>query len=84
MSELLQWTAAVIVLCAYAFLLMGLWPALSYRYLTANLIGGVGLCAAAALSHQWGFVVVESAWAAVAGWTMLSRKRASGIRAPAA
>src|SRR5581483_8585602 len=83
-SELLQWTAAVIVLVAYALLLMGRWPALSYRYLTSNLVGGIGLCAAAALSHQWGFVVVEAAWAAVAGWTMLSRTRAAQVGAPTA
>ena len=59
MSEALQWSAAVIVLAAYALSLRGVWSVRSYRYLGFNLIGGFGLCAAAVISHQWGFVLLE-------------------------
>jgi hypothetical protein len=83
-SEVLQWTAAVVVLVAYALSLMGVWSVLSYRYLAFNLVGGFGLSAAAAISHQWGFVLLEGVWGTVAGWSMISRLRGRDIRAPSA
>jgi len=82
MSEALQWTAAVVVLVAYALSLMGVWSVLSYRYLAFNLIGGFGLSAAAAISHQWGFVLLEGVWGAVAGWSIISRLRGGDARMP--
>jgi hypothetical protein len=83
MSEALQWTAAVVVLIAYGLSLMGVWSVVSYRYLALNLIGGFGLSAAAAISHQWGFVLLEGVWGAVAGWSIISRLRGRGVRIPA-
>jgi hypothetical protein len=83
MSEALQWTAAVVVLIAYALSLMGVWSVLCYRYLALNLIGGFGLSAAAAISHQWGFVLLEGVWGAVAGWSIISRLSGRGVRIPA-
>jgi hypothetical protein len=82
MSEALQWTAAVVVLAAYSLSLMGVWSVLSYRYLAFNLTGGFGLCAAAAISHQWGFVLLEGVWGAVAGWSIISRLRGRDLRVP--
>jgi hypothetical protein len=82
MSELLQWSAAVIVLIAFAASQRGLWPVTSYRYLLLNFIGGTGLSAAAALSHQWGFVLLEGVWALVAGWGLSARLRGREIRVP--
>ena len=83
MSEALQWSAAVIVLAAYALSLRGVWSVRSYRYLGFNLIGGFGLCAAAVISHQWGFVLLEGVWGATAGWGIVARVRGREIRAPA-
>jgi hypothetical protein len=83
MSEALQWSAAVVVLLAYALSLKGVWSVRSYRYLTANLIGGFGLSAAAAISHQWGFVLLEGVWGATAGWGIVARARGREIRVPA-
>jgi hypothetical protein len=83
MSEALQWTAAVVVLVAYALSLSGVWSVLSYRYLVLNLIGGFGLSAAAAISHQWGFVLLEGVWGAVAGWSIIGRLRGRAVRVPA-
>ena len=53
MSEALQWSAAIVVLVAFALCQWGSWPARSYRYLLCNVAGGAGLSAAAFLSHQW-------------------------------
>ena len=83
MSEALQWSAAVIVLVAYALSLKGIWSVRSYRYLGFNFVGGFGLSAAAAISHQWGFVLLEGVWGAVAGWSIVTRLRGGDIRVPA-
>jgi hypothetical protein len=83
MSEALQWSAAIVVLVAYALSLKGTWSVRSYHYLVANFIGGFGLSAAAAISHQWGFVLLEGVWGAVAGWSILTRIRGGEIRVPA-
>jgi hypothetical protein len=82
MSEVLQWSAAVFVLVAYALSLMGVWSGRSYGYLVFNLIGGFGLCAAAAISHQWGFVLLEGVWGAGAGWSIVTRLRGHELRVP--
>ncbi len=82
MSELLQWSAAVIVLLAFALSQRGVWPVTSYRYLLLNFIGGAGLAAAAVLSHQWGFVLLEGVWALVAGWGISARLRGREVGIP--
>jgi hypothetical protein len=65
MSEVLQWTGAVAVLVAFALSQWGAWSVISYRYLASNFLGGAGLSAAAVISHQWGFVLLEGVWALV-------------------
>jgi hypothetical protein len=81
MSEVLQWSGAVAVLIAFALSQRGMWPVTAYPYLLLNFIGGTGLSAAAALSHQWGFVLLEGVWAAVAGWGISARLRAREVHA---
>jgi hypothetical protein len=83
MSEGLQWAAAIVVLAAFALSQMGSWTVRSYRYLACNFVGGAGLSAAAALSHQWGFVLLEGVWAAVAARSILARLTGHEGRLPA-
>jgi hypothetical protein len=83
MSEALQWAAAIVVLVAFALSQTGSWAVRSYRYLVCNLLGGAGLSAAAALSHQWGFVLLEGVWAAVAARSILARLTGREGRLPA-
>jgi hypothetical protein len=82
MSEALQWSAAIVVLVAFALSQRGVWSVTSYRYLVLNFIGGAGLSAAAALSHQWGFVLLEGVWAVVAGLGISTRLRGREVRVP--
>jgi hypothetical protein len=83
MSEGLQWAAAIVVLAAFALSQMGSWTVRSYRYLVCNFVGGAGLSVAAALSHQWGFVLLEGVWAAVAARSILARLTGHERRLPA-
>jgi hypothetical protein len=82
-SEALQWSGAIVVLIAFGFSQAGRWAASSYRYLVLNLIGGIGLSAAAALSHQWGFALLEGVWGLVAAWGISNRLRGREVRIPA-
>ncbi len=82
MSEALQWSAAVVVLIAFALSQRGVWRVTSYPYLLLNFTGGIGLSAAAALSHQWGFVLLEGVWAAVAAWGLSARLRGRAVHTP--
>ena len=84
MSELLQWAAAIVVLVAFGLSQWGVWSVASYRYLWFNFVGGAGLSAAAALSGQWGFVVLEGVWALVAGRSIITRLRGRPVHVPAA
>jgi hypothetical protein len=81
-SEALQWGAAIVVLAAFAFSQRGRWTVTSYPYLLLNCVGGAGLSAAAALSHQWGFVLLEGVWGLVAAWGILTRLRRREPRSP--
>jgi hypothetical protein len=73
MSQVLQWVGAVLVLVAFALSQWGMWSVRSYRYLTCNFFGGGGLAAAAVLTRQWGFLLLEGVWALVAGRGILVR-----------
>ena len=84
MSEVLQWIAAIVVLAAFAASQWGVWSVLSYRYLICNCLGGAGLSAAAALSHQWGFVLLEGVWALVAARSIVARLSGREVRLPTA
>jgi hypothetical protein len=84
MSEALQWAAAIVVLAAFGLSQWGRWSVLSYRYLVSNFLGGAGLSAAAVLSSQWGFVVLEGVWALVAARSIFVRVSGRELNLPTA
>jgi len=73
MSQVLQWAGAVLVLAAFALSQWNVWSVRSYLYLTFNCVGGAALAAAAVLTRQWGFLLLEGVWALVAGRGLLVR-----------
>ena len=72
MSEL-QIAGALLVLAAFALLQFRRLDSRSLVYLGLNVVGAGSVAVAAAAEHQWGFLLLESVWAAVAGWALARR-----------
>ena len=49
----------------------------SYRYLVFNLVGSAVLAVDAYSGGQWGFLLLEGAWAVVSAWGLYTRMRES-------
>jgi len=74
-AQLIQIAGAVLILAAYTGAQLRRLDQHSPGYLWANLVGSGVLAALAWLEGQWGFVLLESVWAAVSGWGLLSLLR---------
>jgi hypothetical protein len=80
-NQVLQITGALLILAAFAAAQAGWLHHKSLGYLLPNLIGSVGLAAAAMPGHQWGFLLLEGSWAItsmVGTVTVLVRSRQAG------
>ena len=77
-GQLLQVSGALLVLAAFALAQVRVLSTQSLRYLVANLVGAAILAVEAYLEAQWGFLLLEGAWALVSAWGLAARVRASG------
>lgn len=82
MSVALQWIGAILCLIAFGLSQLTTWPVASYRYLVFNLVGGTMLSVSAAITHQWGFVLLEGVWALVAAWGITNRLHGPELSKP--
>jgi hypothetical protein len=76
MELVAQIVAAILILLAYAALQKGTMSTQSVVYLTLNIVGSVVLTALAALEAEWGFVLLEAAWAVISLWGLVRVLRA--------
>ncbi len=74
MGQLLQIGGAVAILVAFALAQAGRLDPASRRYLLLNLAGSAVLAAEAYLGAQWGFLLLEAAWAAVSARGLLVQR----------
>ena len=65
---------ALLILGAFAALQFGRTRPTAAAYLWANLTGAGLLAVVAAIESQWGFLLLESVWAAVAATTLWQRR----------
>jgi hypothetical protein len=84
MSQLLQIVGALLVLGGFAGAQLGRLDQKSVLYLLLNVVGAGLLAVLAALGRDWGFLLLEGVWAAVAAvalaGVLAGRRRARRIR----
>jgi hypothetical protein len=66
MLVIVQVAGALLVLAPFAAHQFGKLDAGAHTYLWPNLVGSTALAVLAAINGQWGFLLLEAAWAAVA------------------
>jgi hypothetical protein len=68
MEATVQIAGALAILAAFALAQAGALDQRSRRYLALNLAGSAVLAVDAYVGRQWGFLLLEGAWAVVSAW----------------
>jgi hypothetical protein len=80
MDQAIQIVGALLILAAFAAVQFDRMRPDSRLYLTLNLIGSAILAVLALIAAQWGFVLLETVWAAVSAWSLAAALRVSRSR----
>ena len=75
MEQLVQIVGAILILVAFAAAQFGAMDPHSRLYLVLNFAGSLILAVLAWREHQWGFLLLETVWAAVSLWGLRSSLR---------
>ncbi|MDP8956737.1 MAG: hypothetical protein M3N24_07250 [Actinomycetota bacterium] len=75
MEQFVQIGGAVAILAAFIALQLGVVEATSWSYLVLNLVGAAVLAVVAAADRDWGFLLLETVWTAVSGWSLIRKLR---------
>ena len=75
MDQVIQVAGAALILTAYVAAQMERLDPQSHLYLGLNLVGSIILAVLAAIGAQWGFLLLEGAWAIVSLWGLTKPKR---------
>ena len=84
MGQLLQIAGAALILVAFLLAQAGRLDQHAYPYLLLNICGSALLAVLAAAERQWGFLLLEGAWALVSLWSigrLLLARRNGGLSA---
>lgn len=73
MGSLVQVLAALLVLAAFALSQARVLTPQARAYLVLNVVGAAILAADAFIEKQWGFLLLEGAWAAISAWGLARR-----------
>lgn len=74
MDQLVQVVGALLILSAFAAAQFGVMDPHSRIYLVLNLVGSLVLAVLAWEERQWGFLLLETVWAAVSLWGLVQPK----------
>lgn len=75
MDQVFQVIGALLVLAGFALAQIRVLDQQSYPYLLLNLIGSGILAVLALVERQWGFLLLEGAWAIVSLVSLIARLR---------
>jgi hypothetical protein len=76
MEQVVQLVGAFLILIAYALAQLGVLAPRGVPFLLLNLAGALVLAASAWHEEQWGFLVLEAAWALVSAAALFGRRSA--------
>jgi hypothetical protein len=79
MDQLVQIAGALLILSAFAAAQFGAMDPHSRSYLFLNLVGSAILAVLALEEQQWGFLLLETVWAAVSLWGLIRFWRAPAL-----
>jgi len=82
-DQVVQVIGAMLILAAYIAAQLERLDPRSRLYLGLNLAGSLILAVLAASGSQWGFLLLECAWAIVSFWGLVSPARQAGKRTSA-
>jgi hypothetical protein len=82
MDQVIQVIGALMILIAYAAAQAGRWSTDALTYLVLNLVGSVILAVLAAMSENWGFLLLEGVWAIVTAHSLLKRRDQARAHTP--
>jgi hypothetical protein len=77
MDQLIQLLGALLILAAFAAVQFGRLRGDSRTYLSLNVLGAGVLAYVAWDERQWGFLLLETVWAAVSLWSLARVLRAA-------
>lgn len=80
MDQVVQVIGALMILVAYAAAQSGRWSTDAPAYLWLNLVGSAILAVLAAITENWGFLLLEGVWAIVTAHSLLKRRRVTTDR----
>ena len=80
MGQVVQIAGALAILAGFALAQVGVLRTSSCAYLGLNVAGASVLAFEAWLELQWGFLLLEAAWALVAAWALAGLLRAQRRR----
>lgn len=78
MSQVVQVAGSLLVLFGFLGTQRGWFGQKSRTYLVANVIGSTTLAIAAVVAGQWGFLLLEGAWATVSATGLVAVIRSGG------
>lgn len=81
MDQLVQIVGALLILVAFAAAQLGAMDLHSRVYLVLNFLGSLVLAVLAWRERQWGFLLLESVWAAVSLWSLIQLHRGRPLSA---
>lgn len=81
MIQIVSVIGSIIILAAYIAGQRGLLPPHRRSYAVLNFIGSAVLAVVAVVERQWGFLVLEGAWALVSAYSSIRPPRAPALAA---